>query len=255
MVRARLPPVVFRLSPVLLSLLLGACGGLSGEGPGLRGAVASNFAPWAEELGREFARRGGSDVSWSRGSTGKLYAQIVQGADFDLFLAADSWRPRLLVERGLAVPGSRFTYARGRLALWSPDRPPAPELLRNPDLRIALAHPTVAPYGAAAREVLERMEVWRPESSRLVRGENVGQAFAFVRTGAVDLGLVALSSARRGGVPPGELWIVPADWHRPLEQQAVRLVTGSSSGSAADFLEFLRSESARKLLVRAGYRV
>lgn len=252
---SKLRTVLSRLAPVVLLLLLGSCGDVSREGPDLRGAVASNFAPWAEELGRSFARERGHRIVWSRGSTGKLYAQIVQGAPFDLFLAADSRRPRLLEERGLAISGTRFTYVRGRLVLWSPDHPAEPELLGNPELRVALANPAVAPYGAAAREVLNRLGVWRPRSARFVRGEDVGQAFAFVRTGSVDLGLVALPSARRAEIPSRELWAVPTDWYRPLDQQAVLLAGGSEPELATDFLAFLRSDPARKVLERAGYRV
>lgn len=221
----------------------------------IRGAVAANFAATAEALGRSFSELTGHEVVWSAGSTGKLYAQIVQGAPFDLFLAADEARPARLEADGMAVPGSRFTYAEGRMALWSPGRRASPELLRDPDLRVAIANPAVAPYGEAARDVLLRLGVWHEGRSRWVRGEDVGQTFGFVWTGGVDAGLIALSSARQKDLPAGALWVVPSAWHRRLAQQAVRPTTSRSPEAAAAFLEFLRSPGAREIVEAAGYDV
>lgn len=218
----------------------------------LRGAVAASFASTARELGDGFRAATGHEIVWSPGSTGKLYAQIVRGAPFDLYLAADDARPRRLEEEGRIRTGSRRTYARGRLALWAPGREASPALLRDSGIRLALANPSVAPYGAAARDLLEHEGVWREDAPRFVRGEDVGQAFAFVRTGAVDAGLVAWSSVRLVGAPPTEVWLVPAARHRPLEQQAVALL-GPHAAEAERFLEYLGSAEARDLIRAAGF--
>lgn len=246
------------MSPRSLLVLWLALAGLVPSGARattIRGAVAANFAATAEVLGRSFSELTGHEVVWSPGSTGKLYAQIVQGAPFDLFLAADEARPARLEAEGLAVPGSRFTYAEGRLALWSPGRRASPEFLWDPDLRVAIANPSVAPYGEAARDVLLRLGVWGEGRSRWVRGEDVGQTFGFVWTGGVDIGLVALSSARQKDLPAAELWIVPSEWHRRLAQQAVRPAASRSPEAAEAFLEFLRSARAREIVEAAGYDV
>ena len=218
----------------------------------LRGAVAASFAPVARELGERFREVTGHEVAWSAGSTGKLYAQIVQEAPFDLFLAADVERPRRLEAGGRIVAGSRATYARGRLALWAPGRAASPSLLRDPRIRLALANPDVAPYGAAARDLLEAEGVWDPSAPRFVRGDDVGQTSAFVRAGAVDAGLVALSSVRRLELPGGEVWVVPRERHGPLEQQGVVLSRGQIAESLS-FLAFLRSAEARRVIRQAGF--
>ena len=218
----------------------------------VRGAVAANFAVTAEEIGRRFEEATGHRVAWSAGSTGKLYAQIVQGAPFDLFLAADTARPERLEDEGFAVPGTRSTYARGRLALWTPGRSASVDVLREPSVRVAIANPAVAPYGEAARDVLERLGVWDERSPRWVRGEDVGQTFAFVRAGGVEAGLVALSAVRGVGLTEDEVRTVPASWHRPLDQQVILL---KPRPAAEAFLEYLRGPEARKILREAGYDV
>ena len=215
-------------------------------------AVASNFSDAARALAARFEARRGERISLVLGSTGKLYAQIRHGAPFAAFLAADAERPRLLERQGLARPGSRFTYAVGRLVLWSP-RPgyvdPRGEVLAKGDFRhLAIANPRLAPYGRAARQVLEGLGLWTALQDRLVRGENVGQAFQFVRSGNAELGLVALSQARRAG--GGSYWQPPAGSHAPIEQQAVRL---TDAPAARAFLAFLRSDEGRGLIHSFGY--
>jgi molybdate transport system substrate-binding protein len=218
-------------------------------------AVASNFAPTLEVIAARFEDRTGLTVTLSPGSTGKHYAQIVHGAPFDLFLAADADRPQRLEAEGLAVSGSRFTYAIGQLVLWSPDPDVVDELgavLATGEFRyLALANPDLAPYGSAAREVLAALGLWSALESRMVRGENVTQAFQFVRSGNAQLGFVALSQLRQGGSEfGGSRWRIPRALYRPIDQQAV-LLRESSAGRA--FLAFMRSEEALQLITEYGY--
>lgn len=217
----------------------------------VRVAVASNFADAAQALAVAFERDSGHQVQLVPGSTGKHYAQIVNGAPFEVFLAADADRPRLLEHAGLAVPGSRFTYALGRLVLWSPlpDQVDAAGHVLAGDgfRRLALANPGLAPYGRAAREVLERRGQWRRLQGRLVQGENVGQAYQFVHSGAAELGFVADSQVM--GMA-GSRWDIPADLHAPIEQQALLL---QSAPAARAFLDFVASEAGRALIQAHGY--
>jgi molybdate transport system substrate-binding protein len=219
---------------------------------GVRAAVASNFAETHEALAAAFTDRTGIPVRTSVGSTGQLHAQIVNGAPFDVFLAADSERPRRLEEQGFTVPGSRFTYALGRLALHSTTldsvRAGGGDL-RLPDATVAMANPRTAPYGAAALEVLEALGA--VGGGRLVQAENLAQVHQFVTTGAVDLGFVGLSQVR--AAPPSTVWIVPDSLHDPIVQHAVLLA--GSGPAARSYFEFLRSADARRIIEAAGYRV
>ena len=223
----------------------------------LRVAVASNFVPVARELARGFERMSGHRVVLAPGSTGKHAAQILHGAPFDVFLAADRARPRRLEQAGVALPGTRFTYARGRLALWSPRPDLAARgeaaLRRLGNNRLAIANPRLAPYGRAARQALRRLGLWRALQPALVRGENIAQAFQFVNSGNADLGLVAWSQLKAPGVRGrGSHWLLPAALYDPIEQQAVQLRRGEA---AAAFLRYLRSPAARALIRQAGYEV
>jgi len=242
---------------VWLCLLLSLGGGSAGAEEPLRVAVASNFAVAMEALLRAYRQQGGPPLQTVTASTGKLYAQIVQGAPFDLFLAADAERPERLEREGKAIAGSRFTYAIGRLVLWSPDPlrvDDRGEVLRRGTFRyLAMANPRLAPYGRAAKEVLQGMGLWSGLKGRIVRGENVGQAYHFVQSGNADIGFVAWSQlAGAGRAPEGSWWLPPADGHAPIEQQAVRL---SPRPAAGDFLAFLKSEAARRIIERHGYRL
>ncbi len=234
------------------------------SGPALAGqtlvAVAANFALTAEKLARLFQQRTGHQVRLSIGSTGQLYAQIVQGAPFQVFLAADKARPRRLEAQGLTVAGSRFTYAQGRLVLWSP-RPGLVDargkvLRRGAFKHLALADPSTAPYGEAAREVLVKMGLWRRLGPRLVRGHSVSQTYQFVASGAAELGFIALSQvsgpAAKAG---GSRWLPPQTWYRPLDQQAVLLARGRKNPAAVAFWRFLRGPVARRVIRSFGYRI
>ena len=245
---------------ILVCVSLGACSGVD-RSPALTVAVATNFYDTAQVLAREFESSHGASVTLISGSTGKLYAQVVNGAPFDVFLAADESRPNLLEESGHAVGSSGFVYARGRLALWSPDPARirgdgADILVRGEVRRLAIANPALAPYGAAARDVLERLQIWTRYADRLVMGENVGQAFALAATGNAELGFVALSSVLSPAtMNRGSRWDVPPDMHAPISQRAVLLMHGAENQAAVDFVRFLQSNAARSLIQRAGYAV
>ncbi|MEM7359799.1 MAG: molybdate ABC transporter substrate-binding protein [Pseudomonadota bacterium] len=219
----------------------------------LRIAVASNFKHATQALIENFEDQSGHKVVVSYGSTGKHYAQILNGAPFDLFLAADVERPRLLEEQGLSTGEPRHTYAIGRLVLWFPggDLPTTPEdLLQHGNFRhLAIANPRLAPYGAAAKQVLEKLGVWEQLGSILVRGENIAQTYQFVASGNADLGLVA--AAQISDVDqPGSRWPIPAHWHAPIEQQVVQL---TDNPAAAQLMTYLRSPEAMAIIRQSGY--
>ncbi len=220
---------------------------------GIRVAVASNFIAAARSLVRTFRAETGQEVTLITGSTGRLYAQIRHGAPFDAFLAADTARPERLEREGQAISGSRFTYATGRLVLWSPapgriDRNGA--VLKNTSLRrLAMANPKLAPYGRAARQVLRKLGLWTRLQKRIVRGENVGQTYQLIRSGNAEMGFIALSQLRgEGAAAGGSAWMVPPALYDPIAQQAVLL-----DGGAGGFLAFLRTERARQIIRSFGY--
>ncbi len=223
-------------------------------------AVAGNFAAAAERLAVIFQKQTGHQVRLSVGSTGQLYAQIVHGAPFEVFLAADTARPKRLEAQGLIVPHSRYTYAQGRLVLWS-RRPGLVDargrvLVRGAFKHLALAEPSTAPYGQAAREVLLKLRLWRRLRPRLVMGHSVIQAFQFVASGAADLGFIALSQLRgaKAGLG-GSRWLPPQKWYRPLDQQVVLLQRGRKNPAPTAFWRFLRGPVARRLIRSYGYQL
>ena len=240
-----------RLAALLL-LLMSA--GVSADR--VRVAVASNFRPTLDALVRAFESASEHRVEVVSGSTGKLYAQIVQGAPFDLLLAADAERPRRLEAEGRTQPGSRFTYAIGRLVLWSPDPRRVDgegQVLKQRDFRyLAIANPRLAPYGRAARQLLQAMGLWTDLQGRLLRGENIAQAYHFVASGNAELGLVAWSQLRgpAGRVEQGFWWLPPGDLHEPIEQQLVLL---NDRAGARAFHAFLAGAEARRIIESHGY--
>lgn len=239
------------LVPLLAAMVLLAQGVTAAP---LRVAVASNFVQVARALAKDFEQHTGQDVQLVVGSTGRHFAQIRHGAPFDLFLAADSRRPLRLEQEGEAVPGTRFTYALGQVVLWSPQ--PAlvdsqGDVLRSGRFQhLSIANPRLAPYGRAARQVLQSLGLWARLGNRLVRGENVGQAYQFVKSGAAELGFVALSQVPDADGTGGSIWRVPQHLYAPIEQQAVQL---SRHPAAAEFLSFLRGDSARDVIRASGY--
>ena len=223
-------------------------------------AVASNFKVTAAELAVVFEAETGHRVRLSAGSTGKLYAQIVNGAPFDVFLAADAERPRLLAESGLGIETSRFTYATGSLVLWFADPATAGRDCRNLlegglNGRLAIANPELAPYGRAAREFLVEAGYWALLEDRLAVGESIAQAFQFVATANAEAGLLALSQTtqRTRMAPRGCVWPVPRSMHAPIEQQAILLDRAAGNPAALALLEFLQNKAAREIIAAHGY--
>jgi len=244
-----------RIRAVLLLLALWPVPAV--EADELRVAVASNFRPAMTALAARFEESSQHQIVVIHGSTGKHYAQIVNGAPFDAFFAADAARPLRLEAEQRIVTGSLFTYAIGKLVLWSPR-----ERLVDPDGQVlqtdsfnhlAIANPELAPYGTAARQVLQALGLWEHLSARLVRGENIGQAFQFVATGNAELGFVARAQlAAPGHAFEGSSWQPPQSLYDPIEQQAV-LLQDSPAGRA--FIGFVQSEQARALIRTYGYDV
>ena len=222
-------------------------------------AVASNFSRAIQDIVASFEAESGQIVQIATASTGKLYAQISNGAPFDVFLSADVERPRLLEAAGRSVDGSRFTYAIGQLVLWSRDPALAGTDCRSRlnDLgasRLAIANPDTAPYGVAAREILTGLGLWGRVEAQLVRGENIAQALQFVASGNASLGLITRAQATDARLPPATCsWPVPPKLHSPIRQQAILLKRAAGNESAAAFLEFLRSPMARAIVARHGY--
>ena len=216
-------------------------------------AVASNFLPVARELADDFSNATGTPVRVSAASSGKLYAQVINGAPFDVLLSADEERPMKLVERGDAVADSRFTYAVGRLVLWSGD-PSLREAdclaaLRSEAGRISIANPQTAPYGRAATEFFDAAGL--DVDSRLVTGENIAQALQFAVRGGAQFGLLA--RAQSSMLPAGGCrYDIPATAHAPIRQQAVLLTRATSNPAAGAFLDYLKT-SARAQIAAAGY--
>lgn len=236
---------------LLLALLLPA--GLPADE--IRVAVASNFRPALAAAAERFQHASGHVVTLIPGSTGKHYSQIRNGAPFDAFFAADSERPLRLEREQRCVPGSRFTYAVGRLVLWSPDAglvDPDGKVLASGRFRhLAIANPDLAPYGEAARAVLRSLGLWESLAPRLVRGENIAQAFQFVISGNAELGFVARSQLEEPGRDfDGSSWQPPPDLYPPIEQQAV-LLRETPAGRA--FMIFMQGKEARAIVRAYGY--
>jgi len=223
----------------------------------IRVAVASNFRPTLVEAVTRYEGQSGHAVTLIAGSTGKQYAQIINGAPFDAFFAADVERPRLLENEGRIVPGSRFTYAIGRLVLWSPDshRVDAEgRILHSAAFdHLAIANPELAPYGAAARQLLQALGLWDALAARLVRGENIAQTFQFVASGNAELGFIARSQiANLEENARGSRWEPDSSLYDPIEQQAVLL---RDSPAGREFLAFMRGDEMRALIRAHGYDV
>lgn len=220
-------------------------------------AVASNFSMAIDEIAAEFTASTGQQVRVITASTGKLHAQIVNAAPFDVLLAADGARPESLEYSGEGVSGTRFTYAIGELVLWSRQLTDCRAALDSPGkARIAIANPETAPYGAAAREFLQQAGLWESLRSQLVIGESISQALQFVASGNAQLGFIARSQLQAPSLPDATCaWTVPAGLHMPIEQQAILLRHGQDMDGAKRFLQFLRSDASRVIIERHGYRL
>jgi len=239
------------------AILLYAVIGLANAGEA-RIAVAANFAAPAARIGAAFAAASGHRIEVVTGSTGKLYAQIANGAPFDVLLAADDKTPARLAQEGRATSDTRFTYAVGRLVLWSA-RPgivgDGGNVLKTDAFRhLAVANPRLAPYGRAAAETLAALGLGEALRPRLVVGENIAQAHQFVASGNAEIGFVALSQVvRDGAIASGSGWIVPDSLHAPIRQDAILLAHGAGNPTATAFLDWLRGSEARQTIRSFGY--
>lgn len=221
-------------------------------------AVASNFTSTARSLQAAFEQQSQHALTLTFGSTGQLYAQILQGAPYDVFLAADQDRPARLEKAQRIVPGSRSTYAVGTLILAADKAPDGHEdvlaQLNGGDYqRLAIANPELAPYGRAALETLENLQVFDAAAGRLVFGENVGQVFAMLNTGNVDLAFIARAQLTQVAEPPA-FWPVPTSLHSPIRQDLVLLRRAQDNAAATAFVRFLASDQALEIIVGQGYR-
>ena len=225
----------------------------------IRVAVASNFYPAMKEIVLQYQLKKSNSSENHKillipGSSGKHYAQILNGAPFDIFFSADKARPALLEEKKISRSGSRFTYALGKLVLWSPldGLVNTQEQLYKKDLRfLAIANPKIAPYGIAAKEALISINLWEDIQSKLIRGENIAQTFQFVNSGNAKLGFVSYSQLINPNYPvSGSFWEVPQSLYKPIEQQVVLL---KKSPLGKDFLSFIRSDESLNIISKYGY--
>ena len=220
----------------------------------VRAAVAANFTEAARQIGALFEAETGHEAILSFGSTGQIYTQITQGAPFDVLLAADQARPKLAIDKGFAVPDSRFTYVSGRIALFSNDPGlviGAATLRDGGFTRLAIANPVTAPYGAAAVEALTALGLHEQLRPKIVQGNNIAQTYQFVATGNAELGFVAVSQI--AGHDRGSRWPVPETLYTPIAQDAVLLTRGADNPAARAFMAFLRSPAARRVTEKYGY--
>ncbi|MBU1665560.1 MAG: molybdate ABC transporter substrate-binding protein [Gammaproteobacteria bacterium] len=243
-----------------LSLLLGLSLATSSPADQINVAVASNFSAPMHAIAAEFARDTGHQARPSFGSSGKFYAQIRNGAPFQVLLSADDETPSRLEREGLTVPGSRFTYAIGTLALWSPQAgyvDAQGEVLRHGRFnKLAIASPKLAPYGVAAVEVLDHMGLRNALTAKWVQGENIAQTWQFVSTGNAELGFVALSQIMKDGkITAGSTWIVPSRLHSPILQDAVLLPSGKGNPAAEALMKYLKGDKARAIIKSYGYEL
>jgi molybdate transport system substrate-binding protein len=220
-------------------------------------AVAANFTAPAKEIAAAFQKATGHHALLSFGSSGQFYAQMAHGAPYEVFLSADAERAQKAEREGLAVPGSRFTYAVGRLVLYS--KTPGlvdgrGAVLKSGRLtKLSIADPTAAPYGEAAVETLQKLGIYATLKPNIVKGASITQAYQFVATGAADAGFVALSQVME--TPGGSRWLVPTSLHAPIDQQAVLLKTGQGNPAAKAFVAFLKGPQAKAIIRRFGYEV
>lgn len=223
-------------------------------------AVAANFTAPMQKIAAEFEKDTGHKAMLAFGSTGKFYAQIKNGAPFQVFLAADDETPAKLDKEGMTVPGSRFTYAIGSLVLWSA-KPGLVDakgavLGKGDFAHLAVANPKLAPYGAAAMETLAKLGLSDKLAAKIVQGENIGQTYQFTASGNADLGFIALSQVMKDGrIGSGSAWIVPASMHAPIKQDAVILAAGKDNAAAAALMKYLKSAKATAVIKSYGYEI
>lgn len=223
-------------------------------------AVAANFTAPMQKIAAEFEKDTGHKAVLAFGATGKFYAQIANGAPFEVFLSADDETPSKLEKEQLAAPGSRFTYAIGKLVLWSAKEgfvDGRGDVLKKGDFQhIALANPKTAPYGTAAVEAMIRMGVLASVQPKAVLGENISQTYQFIATGNAELGFVALSQVVKDGkIASGSAWVVPANLYEPIRQDAVILAKGKGKPGAVALAAYLKGDKARAIIKSYGYEL
>lgn len=223
-------------------------------------AVAANFSAPMKQIAADFEKATGHKVVLAFGASGKFYAQIKNGAPFQLFLSADDEKPIQLEKDGLAIPSSRFTYAIGTLVLWSAKPgfvdPNGEVLDKGAFNKLAIANPRLAPYGTAAMEVLTKRGLVVTVTPKIVQGENISQTYQFAATGNADLGFVALSQVMKDGkFTSGSAWVVPGKLHSPIRQDAVLLVTGRGNAAAEGLAAYLKSDRAKSIIRSYGYDI
>ncbi len=223
-------------------------------------AVAANFTAPMQQIAALFEKDTGHKATLAFGATGKFYAQIINGAPFEILLSADDETPAKLEKEGFGIPGSRFTYAIGTLVLWSAN--PAlvdakGEILKTGDFKhLALANPKTASYGTAAVEAMTKLGLLPTLQSRFVQGENIAQTHQFILTGNAELGFVALSQVFKDGkITGGSAWIVPAHLYQQIQQDAVLLAKGKEKAAASTLLAYLKSDKARAIIKSYGYEL
>jgi molybdate transport system substrate-binding protein len=244
----------------MLSAALGLFAGLAISAQAMAGqtniAVAANFTDAAKEIAAAFKAKTGHDAVLSFGATGALYTQITQDAPFEILLSADAERPKKAVDDGLGIADSRFTYAIGKLVLWSKNA----ELVKGEETlksgaftKIAIANPTAAPYGAAAIETMKALKLEEALQPKIVQGNSIAQAFQFIDTGNAELGFIALSQLT--SKTEGSRWMVPQTLYSPITQDAVLLKKGASNEASTGFMTFLKSAEARAIIEKFGYAI
>lgn len=244
-----------RLIPALIFAVAGPSAAWAAEA---QVAVAANFTEPIKAIAAVLEKTTGHTIKVSLGATGAFYTQIKNGAPFDVFLAADDERPAMLEKEGLTAPNTRFTYAVGKLVLWSVD--PAKvddkgEILKSPQVRkVAFANPKTAPYGAAAVEVMDKLGLAEALKPKLVQGESIGQTFNFVKTGNADIGFVAMSQVlSEGKLKEGSMWVIPQENYGTIRQDAVVLKRGENNEAAIALMKLLQSPNIKDLIRSYGY--
>lgn len=223
-------------------------------------AVAANFTAPMQTIAAAFEKDTGHKARLAFGSSGKFYAQIKNGAPFQVLLSADDETPARLEQEGMAVPGTRFTYAIGKLALWSAKEgmvdSKGETLKRGGYAHLAIANPKLAPYGAAAIEVLKKLALLDAVQPKLVQGENIAQTYQFVASGNAELGFVALSQVTQDGkLIKGSAWMVPGNLHAPIRQDAVILANGKGNPAASALMAYLKNDKAKAVIRAYGYDI
>ncbi|WP_242207181.1 MULTISPECIES: molybdate ABC transporter substrate-binding protein [unclassified Pseudomonas] len=249
-----------RFAPTCLASLLAVFTVGAVQADEVQVAVAANFTAPIQAIAADFEKDTGHKLVAAYGATGQFYTQIKNGAPFEVFLSADDTTPEKLEKEGDTVKGSRFTYAIGTLALWSAKEGyvdgKGEVLKKNEYQHLSIANPKAAPYGLAATQVLEKLKLTEATKAKIVEGQNITQAYQFVSTGNAELGFVALSQIYKDGkVSSGSAWIVPADMHDPIKQDAVILNKGKDNAAAKALVEYLKGPKAAAVIKSYGYQL